>query len=133
MAAATISKGWKNRIGPGRQLLEKVQRSRRKINELPTNSHYLPDLIKILVDLEKELKQRKPVGRMNPDAAIVSGIRSFKTRTIGLLMEISCIQREKNATQAADFIRNMETPYYEESLRAFEQEISKWIKKLSIQ
>ncbi len=124
----------KTELGLVANFLEKVQRSRRKINELPTNSHYLPDLIKILVDLEKELKQKESRwGETNPDAAIVSGIRSFKTRTNGLLMEISRIQREKNATQAADFIRSMETPYYEESLRAFEQEISKWIKKLSIQ
>ncbi len=114
--------------------LDKVQRSRRKINELPSNSHYLPDLIGILVDLDKELKKKESRwGETNPDAALVSGIRSFKTRTNGLLMEISRIQREKNATQAADFIRSLETPYYEEALRAFEQEISKWIKKLSIQ
>lgn len=113
--------------------LEKVQRSRRKINELPPNSHYLPDLIGILVDLDKELKLKENRwGEDYADSALVSSIKALRTQANGFLMEISQERRSKNEFDASEYIRSNVAPYFQRPLEMLEHDIARTIKKLSV-
>ncbi len=113
--------------------LDKVQQSRRKINGLLPNSHYLPDLIGILVGLDKELKQKESRwGEEFGDSALLGAIKTVRTRTNGLLTEITQERRAKNEFDASEYIRCNVAPYFQNPLEVLELEIARTIKKLSV-
>lgn len=127
-----VNLGQLNQAILGRFLLQ-MRKAHSNINGLQPDQNYLPTLIRILVDIESNLKDFNAyLASIKHEKTKIGAIsKSSFSKTKEVLKEISQARREMSSTEAREFIRSYVTPYYNKNLESLILELNELVEKFS--
>lgn len=107
---------------------EHIHVIRMEIANLPVNHHFLPQIIKLLGDLEFSfsslLNQINHSG--NEGTSLEVQLKACLQKTKEYLKEISQARRNRSASDANEYVRTFIMPYYDHSLERLVQIINRY-------
>lgn len=99
----------------------------REISSLEQNYHFIPAIIKILINLETQLNETKMMLKNNgfQNSKIDYKSRELYSKTRDYLKQIAEIKRNKKTTEANEYIASFVIPYLEFELHNYKSELIK--------